>query len=183
MLTKSDRAGPTAHPAERSRKPALVAIRWYHRPMTLRAAATWLFGVFVTALALPLISANVRELARQRGWDTFLVRWWDALPEQWRDELRWERLQGLWWLWYIFGLSGGVALALWLTPFLSLGLPILPNEPPSLIDRHRGGGHWKGLAGMSWGIGNPAPIYLALLNFEWVNFARRGSRFGPTARG
>jgi adenylate cyclase len=24
---------------------------------------------------------------------------------------------------------------------------------------------------------------MALLNFEWVNFARRGGRFGPTARG
>jgi hypothetical protein len=26
-------------------------------------------------------------------------------------------------------------------------------------------------------------VFVALLNSEWVNFARRGSRFGPTARG
>jgi hypothetical protein len=32
------------------------------------------------------------------------------------DEWRWQCLRGVWWLWYIFGLSGGVALALWLTP-------------------------------------------------------------------
>jgi hypothetical protein len=86
--------------------------------MTLRAAATWLFGVLVTALALPFISANVRKLASERGWDNGLVRLWDALPEKFRDKLRWEHLHGLWWLWSIFGVSGGLALALWLTPLL-----------------------------------------------------------------
>jgi hypothetical protein len=40
------------------------------------------------------------------------------------DEWRWERLRGLWWLWSIFGLSGGVALALWLTPLL-IGPPTI----------------------------------------------------------
>jgi hypothetical protein len=39
------------------------------------------------------------------------------------EEWRWERLRGLWWLWSIFGLSGGVALALWLIPLLA---PIVP---------------------------------------------------------
>jgi hypothetical protein len=34
------------------------------------------------------------------------------------EEWRWERLHGMWWLWVIFGLSGGVALALWLIPLL-----------------------------------------------------------------
>jgi hypothetical protein len=84
--------------------------------MTLRAAATWLFGVFVTVLALPLISANVRKLASERGWDNGLVRLWDALPETVRNKLRWEQLRRLWWLWLFFGLSGGGVLALWLTP-------------------------------------------------------------------
>ena len=72
----------------------------------------------MTALALPLISANVRKLASERGWDIGLVRLWDALPEKWRDEMRWQRLRGRWWLWAIFGLSGGVALALWLAPLI-----------------------------------------------------------------
>jgi hypothetical protein len=38
------------------------------------------------------------------------------------EEWRWERLRGMWWLWAIFGLSGGVALALWLSPVV-LGPP------------------------------------------------------------
>jgi len=41
------------------------------------------------------------------------------------EESRWERLRGLWWLWSIFGLSGGVALAVWLLPFVQ------PNHEPS----------------------------------------------------
>ena len=32
------------------------------------------------------------------------------------DEWRWERLRGLWWLWSMLGLSGGIVLALWLIP-------------------------------------------------------------------
>src|SRR5439155_24021374 len=30
------------------------------------------------------------------------------------DEWRWERLRAVWWLWLITGVSGGVALAVWL---------------------------------------------------------------------
>jgi hypothetical protein len=72
--------------------------------MNLRAAATSVFGFILLAMASGLISANVRKLADRHGWDNFLVRW--------AEELRWERLRSLWWLWLIFGLSGGVALAL-----------------------------------------------------------------------
>ena len=32
------------------------------------------------------------------------------------DEWRWERLRAVWWLWLISGVSGGVALAVWLSP-------------------------------------------------------------------
>lgn len=38
------------------------------------------------------------------------------------DEWRWQRLRGLWWLWAIFGLSGGVAFALWPIPLI-VGYP------------------------------------------------------------
>jgi hypothetical protein len=96
--------------------------------MILRTAATWLFGVFVTALALPLISANVRKLASERGWDNGLVRLWDVLPEKFRDRFRWEHLHGLWWLWSIFGVSAGLALALWL-PALRVGPPTIVADP------------------------------------------------------
>ena len=39
------------------------------------------------------------------------------------DEWRWERLREVWWLWSLVGLSGGIALALWLSPFLVNLLP------------------------------------------------------------
>jgi hypothetical protein len=83
-----------------------------------RIVATLVFGV-LTFIVLALLTANIRKLASEHGWDNALVRCWDSLPQRWRSELRWERLQRLWWLWCIFGLSGGVALALWVTPFLS----------------------------------------------------------------
>jgi hypothetical protein len=88
--------------------------------MNIRNVATLVFGVILfilTAMATGFISANVRKLADKHGWDNFLVRW--------TEKLRWERLRGLWWLWSIFGLSGGVALALWLAPHLVAPPPIV----------------------------------------------------------
>jgi hypothetical protein len=85
--------------------------------MDLRTAATSVFVFILLAMASALISANVRKLADKHGWDNFLIRW--------TQQLRWERLRGLWWLWSIFGLSGGVALAVWLLPFVQ------PNHEPS----------------------------------------------------
>lgn len=84
--------------------------------MALRAAANSVFGVLIfviLAMATGLISANVRKLADKYGWDNVLVHG--------TDKLRWERVRTLWWLWSIFGLSGGITLALWLTP-LAVGL-------------------------------------------------------------
>jgi TolA-binding protein len=34
------------------------------------------------------------------------------------EEPRWQRLRGMWWLWAIFGLSGGIVSALWLAPLI-----------------------------------------------------------------
>jgi hypothetical protein len=55
---------------------------------------------------------NLKELWKQKGWTTFFIRWW----EKWRHKLCWQRVRGLWWLWLIFGLSGGGTLMLWVTP-------------------------------------------------------------------
>jgi phosphate/sulfate permease len=38
------------------------------------------------------------------------------------NEWRWERIRAVWWLWSIFGISGGIALGLWLSPVV-LGPP------------------------------------------------------------
>ena len=99
--------------------------------MNLRTAATLVFSgiVFILlAMASGLISANVRKLADKHGWDNFLVRW--------TEKLRWERLRGLWWLWSIFGLSGGVALALWVTPLI--GVRTVPPTATSPSEIHMG---------------------------------------------
>jgi hypothetical protein len=86
---------------------------------TLRTGVTWvvtsIFGILATCLVLAL-TENFKELLKQWGATTFLIHLWDAIPKNCRDALRWERLRALWWLWSIFGLSGGVTLALWLTP-------------------------------------------------------------------
>jgi hypothetical protein len=52
------------------------------------------------------------------------------------DEWRWQRLRGVWWFWSIFGLSGGVALALWFYPRIvgSTEPPVVIHDPPSAED-------------------------------------------------
>ena len=89
----------------------------------LRSTITWtwivtsIFGILMAGLLLAL-TENVKELLKQRGGNTLLVRSLDTLPKKLQDQFRWERLRRLWWLWAIFGLSGGIALALWLAPLI-----------------------------------------------------------------
>jgi hypothetical protein len=87
--------------------------------MNIRAAATSVSAFIFLAVVSALITANVGKLADKHGWDNFLVRW--------TEKLLWERLRGLWWLWSIFGLSVGIALALWLTPQI-VGAPTSEND-------------------------------------------------------
>ena len=79
-----------------------------------------------------IITENVKELLKQRGANTLLIRVLDQLPKTWQAYFRWQRLRGLWWLWSIFGLSGGVALALWLLPFFQ------PNDQLSDLAQQLG---------------------------------------------
>jgi hypothetical protein len=80
--------------------------------MNLRTAATSVFSFILLAMVSGLISANVRKFADKHGWDNVLVRS--------TEKLRWERVRGLWWFWSIFGVSGGVALVLWVTPLVGV---------------------------------------------------------------
>ena len=100
--------------------------------------------------------ANFRkrsEWANKHGWDNFLIHW--------TENLRWERLRELWWVWFVFGFAGGLALALWLTTFVPLSQLAQPDDLPTGIrDHYHGSTTFKGLAGMSWGLASPAPIYL-----------------------
>jgi hypothetical protein len=125
-----------------------------------RSLGTWIFGVLMAVIVL-VLTENFKELIKQRGGNTLLVRWLDRLPKSWQNWLSWQRLHGLWWLWLVFGVSGGFAISLWLTPFLSLGSSIHSEEPSTGIrDHHHGSTTFKGLAGMQWGLTGPAPIYL-----------------------
>jgi hypothetical protein len=85
--------------------------------MTLRGVLTWIVGIVVLAFGLA-VTENVKELYKQRGVNTLLIRLLDKLPTELQDTLRWSYLRMLWWVWLIFGLSGGIALALWLAPFI-----------------------------------------------------------------
>ena len=98
---------------------------------TLRSVVTWvvtsIFGILTASFVLAF-NENIKELLKQRGAHTILVRFLDALPEKLQDKWRWERVRGLWWLWAIFGLSGGVTLSLWLSPLL-LSPSFIPPPP------------------------------------------------------
>lgn len=105
---------------------------------TLRNIVTTIFGF----LGLTFVTANIRELLKRRGWDAFLACWADVLPDKLQDRLTWRYLRGLWWLWSIFGLSGGVALALRLTPLIS-GPPPSPTIPKSAFLALDDGQKWR----------------------------------------
>jgi hypothetical protein len=57
----------------------------------------------------PLRIISIVIIVVVAGVATYLACW---------DEWRWERLRAAWWLWSMLGLTGGVALALWLSPLL-----------------------------------------------------------------
>jgi hypothetical protein len=92
------------------------------------AAATLVFSFIsfiILAMASGLISANVRKLADKHGWDTFLVHW--------AEKLRWVRLRGLWWVWWIFGFSGGIAVVLWIIQLTAPSPPEIRMGPRTAI--------------------------------------------------
>jgi hypothetical protein len=88
--------------------------------VTWPSVITWLFwsvaSIFslLSALFVLALTENLKELLKQRGINRLLVRTLDKLPTL-QTNLRWERLRGLWWLWLIFGVSGGAAFGLWIT--------------------------------------------------------------------
>src|ERR1700720_453031 len=83
--------------------------------MEISWIASIVVGGFLLVIGL-VFKESIKELLKHWGWTTFLIYRWDALPERWKDRFRWEGLRGLWWLWSILGLSGGLLLALWLIP-------------------------------------------------------------------
>jgi hypothetical protein len=80
----------------------------------IRTVAYWIFGILLAGGVL-VITENVKELIKQAGGTTLLVRIVDTIvPERLRARLSWKYLHAAWWLWIIFGLSCGVALGFWL---------------------------------------------------------------------
>jgi hypothetical protein len=101
--------------------------------------STTVFTTFLLMAIGGLVSANVRQLAQKRGWDTWLVWLDDQLP-RWAHIMlaAWAPLRQKWWLWFALGLSGGISGALWLVPNSSpLSHPkasvsnIIPEKPPN----------------------------------------------------
>jgi hypothetical protein len=82
---------------------------------TIQTAAIAIAAFISLAICSALISANVRRLANEKGWDAFFLLAWNIAPAWGRKMLSgWLPLRQLWWLWLSFGMSGGLGIALWL---------------------------------------------------------------------
>ena len=90
--------------------------------------ATAVFSTLALMAIGGLVSANVKELARRKGWDDWLVWVSEQLPGWVRIVIAgWQPLRQRWWLWLALGLSGGISLGLSIAPY-----PISRPSPPRL---------------------------------------------------
>lgn len=90
--------------------------------LTVRTAAIAIASFIFLGICSGLLSANVRRLASEKGWDSLFLKVWNSTPEWGRKLLSgWNPLRQLWWLWLIFGLSAGLGVALSLLP------PLFPS--------------------------------------------------------
>jgi hypothetical protein len=85
----------------------------------IRDAAVGIAAFLALGILTALISANVRVLAAQRGWDQHFSNLWQQI-EQWPVIAMMLRmvpaLRKKWWVWLFLGVSGGLASGLWLSP-------------------------------------------------------------------
>src|SRR5262245_19170933 len=82
-----------------------------------RKVARWLSasvaGIFFVAVIIGggpggLVQINVQKWAEQRGYDLFLVRWWDAAVSGI------SAIMASPWFWWLFGFFSGTTAVLWL---------------------------------------------------------------------
>lgn len=104
---------------------------------TIRGAAIGIALFIFLAIISALISANVRQLAAETGWDRYFLRAWQALPDQIRNMLSgWQPLRQKWWLWLILGFSSGVAVALTTVSQRGHGPFVFDYRPPYIQTPH-----------------------------------------------
>src|SRR6266446_1924609 len=72
----------------------------------IRWIATSLVSLCMLVAVEPVIHVNVEHLAKERHWDEFLAKWWPEVPDL-------SPLIETRWFWFCFGVSVGIALALW----------------------------------------------------------------------
>jgi hypothetical protein len=97
---------------------------------TIRTAAISIAAFLFLAICSSFISANVRRLAQEKGWDTFFLAAWNAAPVGARNMLSGlAPPHKLWWVWLSLGLSGGLSVALWL-----LAAQVPATTPATLHD-------------------------------------------------
>jgi hypothetical protein len=79
---------------------------------TIKTPALTLAITLVVYIFLELVKANIRHVAAAKGWDSFFLKIWDAIPE-WGHKLLvgWAPIRERWWLWLTLGLSGGLSIA------------------------------------------------------------------------
>jgi hypothetical protein len=99
----------------RDRKRGDMLLRDMPTLETIRTAAIAIAAFIGLTICSGLITANVRQLANEKGWDAIFLRAWNVAPAWGRKMLSgWLPLRQLWWLWLSFGMSGGLGVALWL---------------------------------------------------------------------
>jgi hypothetical protein len=94
---------------------------------TIQTSSIAIASFIFLGICSGLISANVRRLAGEKGWDAWFLKVWNSTPEWGRKMLAgWAPLRQLWWLWFVFGLSGGLGAALFiLSPHITLVEPAI----------------------------------------------------------
>lgn len=74
-----------------------------------------IFGTLAVMAIGGLVSANIRVWAQSKGWDTLLLRFAQSLPEWLRPMITgWPALRQRWGLWLAMGISGGIAITMWI---------------------------------------------------------------------
>jgi hypothetical protein len=67
----------------------------------------YLSSIIFAAVITAIIAANIQKYLATKHWDEFLLKGWPSMPD-----LTWLTTSN--WTWGMLGLSGGLALALWI---------------------------------------------------------------------
>jgi hypothetical protein len=92
----------------------------------IRRLATLLVSLFVIIIVEPFAHVNVEELAREHHWDNVLTKFLAALPD-------FSSVLDSSFFWCFFGISIGIASALWVLQIIPDKRRVFPPTPDPLL--------------------------------------------------